>query len=70
MKQIKQDSEDMEKETYLGDGLYVSFDGFGFWLRAPRPEGDHIVCLEPQILQAFNDFVVQIKSRGERNDHG
>ena len=23
-------------ETYLGDGLYASFDGFSFVLRAPR----------------------------------
>lgn len=44
-------------ETYLGDGLYVEFDGFGFTLRAPRAEGDHWVYLEPQVLQQFNEFV-------------
>jgi hypothetical protein len=25
-------------ETYLGDGLYVSFDGWQYQLRAPREE--------------------------------
>jgi hypothetical protein len=31
-----------ERETYLGDGLYCSFDGFAYTLRAPRGiEGDH-----------------------------
>ena len=29
------------KETYLGDGLYASFDGFMITLRAPRMESDH-----------------------------
>ena len=41
------------KEEYIGDGLYVSFDGFSFWLRAPREHGDHVVALEPQVLASF-----------------
>jgi len=44
------------KETYLGDGLCVSFDGFSLWLRAPREHGDHVVALEPQMLTEFIDF--------------
>lgn len=43
-------------EVYLGDGLYASFDGFMFVLRAPRGEVDHWVGLEPQVLQAFDNF--------------
>ena len=46
----------MPKETYLGDGLYASFDGFMFTLRAPRVEGDHWVGLEPEILRAFDEY--------------
>lgn len=46
-----------ENEEYLGDGLYASFDGFTFWLRAPREEGDHYVGLEPVVLKAFSDYV-------------
>jgi hypothetical protein len=30
-------------ETYLGDGLYASFDGWQIRLRAPRENGDHEV---------------------------
>jgi hypothetical protein len=41
------------KERYLGDGLYASFDGFMFVLRAPRSDGDHWVGLEPEIFRAF-----------------
>jgi hypothetical protein len=40
-------------ETYLGDGLYCSFDGFMFTLRAPRDDVDHWVGLEPEVLKAF-----------------
>lgn len=45
------------EETYLGDGLYASYDGFTFWLRAPREHGDHVVALEPLILAEFMRFV-------------
>ena len=45
------------QEEYLGDGLYVSFDGFGYKLRAPRENGDHWVYLEiPRVLAAFDRF--------------
>lgn len=47
----------MEKETYLGDGLYVSFDGFAFVLRAPRQNGDHWVALEPEVILNLLDYV-------------
>jgi hypothetical protein len=48
---------EFKNEMYLGDGLYASFDGFTFWLRAPRDEGDHFVALEPMVLQAFINYV-------------
>jgi len=47
----------MEGEVYLGDGLYVSHDTFQVCLRAPRLDGDHVVYLEPRVLQAFIDFL-------------
>jgi hypothetical protein len=46
-----------ERETYLGDGLYCSFDGWQIRLRAPREHGDHEVFLEPSTLAAFLEFV-------------
>lgn len=50
------------KETYLGDGLYASDDGWMFWLRAPREDGDHRVALESEVLDEFFRFIE--KSRG------
>lgn len=43
-----------EKETYLGDGLYVSSDGHQIRLRAPREGGaHHLVFMERFVLDAF-----------------
>lgn len=49
-------------ETYLGDGLYASYDGFMFILRAPRSEGDHWVGLEPSVLRQFIEFTERMKN--------
>ena len=48
-----------KKEEYLGDGLYVSYDGYMYALRAPRDYGDHIVYLEPEVLKRFIEFARQ-----------
>ena len=49
-----------DRETYLGDGLYASFDGWQVKLRAPRP-GPRItncdeVYLELTTLDALLQF--------------
>ena len=54
-------SDDGPKETYLGDGLYASFDGFAVTLRAPRFGGDHFVVLEPEVMAALKRFVDDIR---------
>ena len=46
-----------DAETYLGDGLYVSFDGFNIKLRAPRPDGDHWVALEPDSYRELQTWI-------------
>lgn len=51
-----------EKETYLGDGLYASHDGFQIRLRAPRFDGDHVVFLEPRTIVAFLNFLTEFKN--------
>lgn len=53
----------MSDETYLGDGLYASFDGYQFLLRAPREGGDSEIYLEPPVLRAFQDYVEAIRKR-------
>lgn len=41
------------EETYIGDGVYASFDGYHIWLRAPREAGDHFIALEPSVYSAL-----------------
>lgn len=53
----------MSKEIYLGDGCYASFDGWQICLRAPREEGDHVIYMEPQVLQAFKEYVDSLPRR-------
>ena len=54
-----------EKEAYLGDGLYASFDGWQFCLRAPRENGDHVVYLEPHMLNGLNEYAKRVLSPQE-----
>lgn len=43
--------------SYLGDGVYAIFDGFGIWLHANDHENPtDKVYLEPSILVALNRF--------------
>lgn len=51
-------------ETYLGDGLYASFDGYTIWLRAPREDGDHTVALEPEVLASLITYSRRVRQAG------
>lgn len=52
----EQFKEKYSKETYIGDGVYVSFDGYSFNLRTPRENGDHHISLEPDMIQSILDY--------------
>ncbi len=47
-------------KAYLGDGLYVAFDGFMLTLSADRENGEHWVGLEPQVFDALITYAVSI----------
>lgn len=53
-------SYDKKTEEYLGDGLYVSYDGYTIWLRAPRAGGDHYVGLEPEIWKSLEEYTHKV----------
>jgi hypothetical protein len=46
-----------DKETYIGDGVYVRFDGWQIWLRAPREDGDHEIALEPEAYRTLQRWI-------------
>lgn len=53
----------MPKE-YLGDSVYVSFDGLMFTLTTENGLGPtNTIHLEPAVLNAFHDFVQRVKAQ-------
>ncbi len=47
------------EETYLADGVYASFDGWGVWLRAPREGVDHRIALDPEVWRSLCSWINQ-----------
>jgi hypothetical protein len=47
-------------ETYLGDGLYASYDAWYITLRAPRADGDRDAALEQPAMEAFLKFAESV----------
>lgn len=46
------------RPTYLGDGVYASFDGYQIWLGLH--EGQHLIALEPQTMQHLREYEKRI----------
>lgn len=55
----------MEKETYLGDGVYVSNVEAGIKLRAPREGGDHVIFLDADLMEALGKYLDKIIEEAE-----
>lgn len=48
---------------YLGDGVYVQFDGYHIVLYLDNGYGPHSqISLEPEVLDAFDRYKVRLKS--------
>lgn len=50
----------LDGETYIGDGLYASFDGYQIQLRAPQSHGDQFVYLEPSVYVSLLEYAKTI----------
>ena len=54
----------MEKgEVYLGDAVYVSFDGYQIWLRT-GDGGNHKIALESAVFAALVAYHKQLVQEG------
>lgn len=42
-----------EQETYIGDGVYASFDGYQIWLRAAGDCHQNRIALEPAVYASL-----------------
>jgi hypothetical protein len=49
----------IEMETYLGDSVYASFDGYRIWLRT-GDSGNQRIALEPAVYHALRDYGAKI----------
>lgn len=55
-------------KQYLGDSVYVDYDGFAFILTIENGHGpSNIVCLEPEILEALDEYRKTVKEEN-KND--
>jgi hypothetical protein len=41
-----------EKDAYLGDGVFASFDGYQIWLAVNHHENKQI-AIEPKVMEAL-----------------
>ena len=54
------------KKTYLGDGVYVEFDGYGLVLTAENGiSTTDTIVLEPHIFSALTAFVESLAPESE-----
>lgn len=51
---------DMKNRDYLGDGVYVRWDGFALHLAANH-HNNEVIVLEPLVLEALNRFYKRMK---------
>lgn len=51
--------------TYLGDGVYASFDGYQIWLETDREFGTHCIALEPPVFASLIKYEKEVRSRVE-----
>ena len=49
----------MIKHSYLGDGVYASFDGYQIWLAANSHE-NLVIALEPAVMEALFQYAKQV----------
>lgn len=46
-----------KNKTYLGDGVYVWFDGYQLWIETMREEGIHCIALESPVFDALIHYI-------------
>lgn len=54
-----------EPSTYLGDGVYASYDGFQIWLAVNEPDND-VVALEPMTFGALVRYVESLRETSSK----
>jgi hypothetical protein len=52
----------MDKQIYLGDGVYAAFEAplSQIWLSTPRPEGEHRIAIDRQVWDNLREYAQQV----------
>jgi hypothetical protein len=53
-----------DKQSYLGGGVYASFEQGMIWLRAERTNGWHEIALDPSVYHALTEYAATIWGPG------
>jgi hypothetical protein len=56
----------MEKITYIGDGVYASFNGMHITLRVNDHRSEPVVFLEVEVMEALIQYFERLKNE---NNH-
>jgi hypothetical protein len=51
-----------DEATYLGDGVYASFDGYQIWLAVNHHE-NKVVALEPSVFARLCQYAEMLKEK-------
>lgn len=56
-------------ETYLGDAVYASFDGYCVWLKTHGGDNDQEIALEPSVFERLVSYVEEIHAKRREAEH-
>ena len=56
-----------QKNEYLGDGVYASFDGYQIWLAVNHHE-NKVIALDPRTCTSLENYIKQVfnQNTGEK----
>jgi hypothetical protein len=57
-----------QNQSYLGDGVYASHDGYQVWLAVNEPD-NHVVALDPSVLIRLYEYVTALRNRNQSNEN-
>lgn len=58
----------MEESLHIGDGIYVSFDGYNIWI-AVNHHQNKVACLEPGVFEALVIYRAELKKKYVASGH-
>lgn len=59
-------SDKLMKDTYLGDGVYASFDGYQIWLDLRGQDRTTKIALDPRVVEALFAYIQEIENAKDR----